>query len=402
MERYKSSAMYTALCQLRPGVVPLPALRMIQVVESDCNVNKVPLADTIRTFDMVFTQSDGGDWAGVAAVATKIPLLETFIISGVIPPRMQTLSSEFSHLRHLDLRWAISKEDDVLQDIMHFVHSIANQETVTELHLPMTKPSKQSVEQHFGAFSSLESINITEASHIAAHIFHALGRNNIRYVNVADSNDTLSNSQKETPSYNPTHQWNACFESIRSSFQSLVSIAIYSAVLIDPANIHQDPATLTDVIRPLLELKTLRDFKIKMHTFHGGYIDSIHDGLVSAIASAWPNLRVLVLDIVWPMCFHCMGEFANVCPMLEKLDVNVCFQDRRGHSAHTWTKSQDSVTKSSRLDLRVFLMEGSENPHLEKEAQDLLSDQFSGTLRSLHVACNDSTYNTAWLRPAWA
>lgn len=330
------------------------------------------LPRTLRSLGVYFGKRDDESYnAGlyILSAVSQTPSLENLYLDGMVHPMILVHVASFSSLRCLDLKEVklAPSLNPLIQDGFRALLGIG---TLLKLDLPrvldvdhipggVVSHSLRAIDICGDALLFRRVISILSSTAIHTVIIHALNTNP-----TADEMSLLA-----------SEQWRASLDQLRARCGASLRCIAFSS----RSDLH-----LSQLIKPLLEMRYLEEFRTS------GVLSLSRED-VTAMATAWPNIRSLKLDseITRPRgdnvsnpdssTVHCLVTFARFCPKLRILHMR--FDDNRVPSTLNFPYLSHPLQE-----LHLFM------PHLRDYVQmAALADRIFPTLSNIYVEGGFST-----------
>ena len=301
------TSLYCQLWKYRPGALSLPAVRELHLSALLRPPPFFLLPPLLRCLYFTFTFWPRGDHPAdkqyLSAVADQAHFLEELSLYGLVQLAPFARLPELKYLHTLQLSGA-----ELPEGAMRIISALP---ALTHLELPKVgwKDTLSS------GFSRLEYLVLAGHAPRVIELLDSLTTTHLRSIMIHNSVLDMSPSSRT--------EWQQCFEKIKERFEPSLRSVSTQAVARD------DGLSAAELFKPLLDLHRLEEFGLSELIAL-----SIRD--VLAMASAWPNLRRLSLEI--PPIFrnpddaqlsalHCLTFFARNCPKLTHLNMGIGDQD---------------------------------------------------------------------------
>lgn len=317
--------LYCYIATVRPGIVPFPFLRKLQLFERIDTPPIFLLPTSLRYLHINFSYWHSkdlrcGEQYLVAAI-DQVPNLEELKFYGSVP------SSSLA--RCADLKCLLNLQLDSAELPPGSIAILSSLPALTVLELPRYSRLDGDIPPRMG-FDQLESFTLSGHPSVIVKLLETITSPKLGRI-------AIHNSPLDM--YPGTFtEWNACFECIRDRFGSFLRAFEIKAVA------AVDRMSTTELLQPLMDLYQLR------HLVLSGLVQSISTEGLLGMAFAWPHLRYFAVHIppirvspaldrsevdASPSSFSRPSEsildvlvsFARLCPDLSALAIGLAIDD---------------------------------------------------------------------------
>jgi hypothetical protein len=314
------SSVYTWLSGRLRRVAPmLPSLQKIVWVAANFPPTALMLclsSHSLRTVEITSVEAGVGDRTSMHSLVEGAPNLQTFRICGPVIPACICLLASCTALNDVH----ITDEDSIDQAAFDVLSSLPGL-LILEVVLP---------DSYFLAttgFPTLETLDITANLHTVADFIANIRSSNLTKVTILSSQlDDVMNLQQLQEA---TALWRRCLEVlgankyIQHSVRYIDMLSLESCTVERHVNVHAMLA-----LQPVLVLQQIEHFHFEGQVIHRMYLN---DEDVYAMASAWPNIRVLGLPIISAHTtrptFASLYSLSLRCRQLTSLTISIDLHD---------------------------------------------------------------------------
>jgi hypothetical protein len=303
---------YHRLAEAVPGRDLFPLAHTLGVSGENRFSLSMQLPQSLRTLEVHFEQGENESYnAGlyILSAVSQTPLLEHLILAGTVyHPMILVHIASFNHLRSLDLlNITLMPSPKGLPIIQDGLRKLLGMKSLLKLILPLALDAGDLTA---GIIScNLRTIDISgNPSFFCAAVTSFLSKTPMHSITIRAQNTSSNDVQASA------RQWGNCLDQLRVHCGASLRCIIFHPSALDYGS-HSFKA-----LQPLLQLHHLEEFHAS-----SPLVLSVDD--IAAMATAWPNIQCLRLDVtIHPPAnelptstFHSLVPVARFCPKLRTL-----------------------------------------------------------------------------------